>query len=75
MTKIPILVNGECNHASTHFETEEFDTPNPHGQDSTHEDTLEVCDNCGSYRSGTFPESEWQGIPILPVHKGEVLHG
>lgn len=67
---IAVVIEGECNHADTHFEDEEFDTPNPHGSDRTDEVTLVVCNNCKSYRSTIDPSAPWQGVQVMPMLVG-----
>ncbi len=61
---ISITVDGECNHALVDIEQEEFDTPNPHGQDLINTEAILVCRKCKAWRSDY--EDEWHGVTVLP---------
>ena len=62
---LSITVDGTCNHATTHFETEDFDLVYPDGQDQTYSNEYEICDHCSSYR--IEGEDEWQGVQVMPI--------
>lgn len=69
---VSVNIDGWCNHAATHEETEEFDEINIDGADRSYTETLEVCDRCSAYRLAYITEaSEWQGVQQLPIIYGE----
>lgn len=66
-TNVCVIVDGICNHASTHEEKEFYDHYLPSGNTFTEETRLEVCDKCSAWRDALDEYDHWHGIEIMPT--------
>jgi hypothetical protein len=62
---LSIVIDGFCNHAGYDIERDQFDVANPHGQDQSYDEDLEVCPRCKSWR--LVGEETWHGIGVMPL--------
>ena len=65
--ELSVLVDGECNHADTHFEIEHEDYQDSDGRVWDYNHHMYVCNKCEAYRDATIEDAEWQGVTVMPV--------
>lgn len=70
-----VIIEGECNHADTDFESEEFDEINLHGPDRSFTVVFEVCEKCRAYKRDD--DGDWHDVTVLPepfiTNSGELI--